>query len=261
MFLGLCIYSRTRNEKLVDILYEHGLSISYDRVLDIHNAIGDFVVERFVQNGVVCPLSMKRGVFTIAAVDNIDHNPTATSSKTSFHGTSISLFQHSPNNGIEQEKLVVPTGEKKKKISRLPESYTDVKPPGFMKQPLPPTNDSIPELPETIKTFLSQQFQWLEKVSLTEEWDSNVKITWSSHHADQLRERRFDVGVSSLLPLLRDQAHDVTTIKHVMDKIKDAVHFLNPTQSPIITADQPLFALATQIKWTWSQEYGKFVIV
>ena len=53
----------------------------------------------------------------------------------------------------------------------------------------------------------------------------------------------------------------MATIKHVMDKIKDAVHFLNPTQSPVITADQPLFALATQIKWTWSQEYGKFVIV
>ena len=53
----------------------------------------------------------------------------------------------------------------------------------------------------------------------------------------------------------------MATIKHVMDKIKDAVHFLNPTQSPVITADQPLFALATQIKWTWSQGYGKFVIV
>ena len=63
------------------------------------------------------------------------------------------------------------------------------------------------------------------------------------------------------MPVLRDQAHDVATIKHVMDKIKDAVHFLNPTQSPVITVDQPLFALATQIKWTWSQEYGKFVIV
>ena len=116
-----------------------------------------------------------------------------------------------------------------------------------MKHPPPPTNDSIPELPETIKTFLSQQFQWLEKVSLTEEWDS--KITWSSHHADQLRERRFDVGVSSLLSLLRDQAHDVATIKHVMDI------------SPVITADQPLFALAIQIKCIWPQEYGKFVIV
>ena len=50
------------------------------------------------------------------------------------------------------------------------------------------------------------------------------------HHADQLREQRFDVGVSSLLSLLRDQAHDVATIKHVMDI------------SPVITADQPLFA-------------------
>ena len=70
---------------------------------------------------------------------------------------------------------------------------------------------------------MSPQFEWLEKVSLTEEWNDTVKITWSSHYAHQLRDQNFEVGVSSLLPLLRDQAHDVATIKHVMDKVRDAL--------------------------------------
>ena len=46
-----------------------------------------------------------------------------------------------------------------------------------------------------------------------------------------------------------------------MDKVKDIVSYLNPTQTPVITADQPLFALAKQIQWNWPNEYGNFVIV
>ena len=37
---------------------------------------------------------MRRGLFTIAAVDNIDHNPSSATAKASFHGTGISLMQH-----------------------------------------------------------------------------------------------------------------------------------------------------------------------
>jgi len=48
-----------------------------------------------------------------------------------------------------------------------------------------------------------------------------------------------------------------------MDKIKDTVAFLNPGQVPIITADQPIYAIAKQIQWHWPQHYGedKFVIM
>jgi len=33
-------------------------------------------------------------MFTTSAIDNIDHNPTATTAKMVFHGTSMSLFQN-----------------------------------------------------------------------------------------------------------------------------------------------------------------------
>ena len=33
----------------------------------------------------------------MAAVDNIDHNPSAATSKDSFHDTGISLMQHPPH--------------------------------------------------------------------------------------------------------------------------------------------------------------------
>ena len=42
----------------------------------------------------MCPSKLREGLFTTAAVDNIDHNPSSTTSSDSFHGTAISLVQH-----------------------------------------------------------------------------------------------------------------------------------------------------------------------
>lgn len=260
VYLGLSVFSKYRKEALVDLLFENGLSISYDRVLDISNAVGESVINTYERNGTVCPLNLKKGTFITAAVDNIDHNPSAATAKSSFHGTSISLFQHSSSKGTSQENVIM-VKEKVKKISPLPEHYTNVKPASsFILQP-PPLEQFIPDLPSSIQPFLQNQFVWLNKVCLTQEYDHSVKVTWSSHHALLAKDKQFEIGISSLMPMLRDQAHDVATIKHSLEKIKEAVGFLNPTQSPVVTADQPLFALAKQIQWTWPHEFGNFVFI
>ncbi len=56
--------------------------------------MGSNFCEQFSREQVVCPPMLHGNVFTTAAVDNIDHNPSSTTSKESFHGTGISLFQH-----------------------------------------------------------------------------------------------------------------------------------------------------------------------
>lgn len=38
-------------------------------------------------------------MFTVVAVDNIDHIPSSTTAKGSFHGTAISLMQHAKSVG------------------------------------------------------------------------------------------------------------------------------------------------------------------
>ena len=80
-----------------------------------------------------------------------------------------------------------------------------------------------------------------------EDIDNTVSITWSAHHASQKRGNDFQVAIASLLPLLRNEAHSVATIKHVMDKIKDTVTLLNPGQTPVLAADQPIYSLIKQI--------------
>lgn len=74
-------------------------------------------------------------------------------------------------------------------------------------------------------------------VYLTEDVANAVYITWSAHHATQKRSKPFEVRISALMPLMRDQAHSVATIKHALKKICDTVAFLNPGQTPVVVAE------------------------
>ena len=71
------------------------------------------------------------------------------------------------------------------------------------------------------------------------------------------------MSITSLLPLLRDEALSVAMVRHSMDRVKDAISHLNPNQVPVITADQPIYALAKQVQWHWPDRYGedRFVVM
>ena len=46
-------------------------------------------------------------------------------------------------------------------------------------------------------------------------------------------------------------------IRHAVDVVSQVVHFLNPGQVPILACDQPLYAIAKKIQWTWPLTYGE----
>ena len=48
-------YNITQAKNLEEMLHDHGLSIAYDRVLDISAQLGDAVLNRYLEQGVVCP--------------------------------------------------------------------------------------------------------------------------------------------------------------------------------------------------------------
>ena len=192
-------------------------------------------------------------------MDNIDHNPSATTATTSFHGTSISMFQHPTKQNKEEERHQLKfEPEKVKSVPELPDSFTNIPPAWFKtKNPLPPNTAAPVQTTYVFGPQLALAYQWLEKVSVTEEIDGAINLTWSAHHASCNRSPEFEVSITSLLPLLMAQVHSVATIKHVIQKVRDAVAFLNPGQVPVITADQPIFALAKQVQWQWPDRYGE----
>ena len=70
-----------------------GTSISYDSALELEEWTGTAVCEQFEEDGVVAPACLRKGLFTVGVLDNLDHNPSSTTSVDSFHGNCISLIQ------------------------------------------------------------------------------------------------------------------------------------------------------------------------
>ena len=138
VYLGVFLHNKTRKRELVDTLFELGLSVSYDRVLEISTNVGTKICNYYDRLKIVCPPQLKRGVFTTFAVDNINHQTSATTAKSSFNGTGISVFQHGiseqsqPAMQIEESlDCTITTSSSRssrKCLPKLPLSYTQVPP-------------------------------------------------------------------------------------------------------------------------------------
>ena len=92
-------------------LYQLGLSVSYRRIMELEESLASSISERFVADGCVVPASLRKGLFTIGALDNLDHNPSSTTAASSFHGTGISLFQlpTAGNHGEPRDPIRLPS--------------------------------------------------------------------------------------------------------------------------------------------------------
>ena len=75
------------------------------------------------------PPSLKPGYFTTAAVDNIDHEPSSSTATKSFHGSSITIFQHcNANENIEVENFFIEQNNADLSSLYLPEEYASILP-------------------------------------------------------------------------------------------------------------------------------------
>jgi len=67
------------------------LSVSYDRVLEVESQLTTAVCKYYV--GVFVLANLQKGLYTVGALDNLDHNPSSITAKGSFHRTGIGLFK------------------------------------------------------------------------------------------------------------------------------------------------------------------------
>ena len=206
MYLGLSAHAKTRSRKLVDNLYDLGLSVSYDRVMSISTNLGNGVCRRFEEEQVVCPTNLRKGLFTTAAIDNIDHNPSSTTASDSFHGTGISLFQHVSTNcpgidlqivAIEQSLPTITT----KKISQLPDSYANVPPASFCHKdsPIPEMQCKMQGDGSTYVCAVIEEFLWLETVRAAIDRQQNLEdgqcILWAGYHSNAEKEQELPINL------------------------------------------------------------------
>ncbi|VDH98295.1 Hypothetical predicted protein [Mytilus galloprovincialis] len=95
-------------------------------------------------------------VFTTAAVDNIDPNPSSTTSRSSFHGTGISIFQHpmKDNISVRRDELILLTHKTKSKkvVPELPAAFMNMKTAYLKTKPEPLI------LPDDINNILNHDY-------------------------------------------------------------------------------------------------------
>ena len=131
-------------------------------------------------------------LFTTSAVDNIDHNPSATTATGSLHGTAISLFQHPTRENHGQERAVVqppPDQPTSLSIAPLPKQYAEVLPVQRWK-----TDPSFPST--TVKADdinhltidLLDDDRWLKHVKDVidnngQDYIQQIFISWAAFHA------------------------------------------------------------------------------
>ena len=80
-----------------------------------------------------------------------------------------------------------------------------------------------------------------------DELESTDAISWAAYHASLQPEPEFMPSITALLPLFTEESKSVAMMRHSLDIVKRAVEHLNPSQKPVVTFDQPLFALAKQL--------------
>ena len=231
--------------------------------------MGNNVCARYEDEGVVCPPKLKKRVFTTAAVDNIDHNPSSATAQGAFHGTGISLFQHHAANatGEESDAVIIGDNGNTKRLAQLPDSYTTVRPVILPKTepPVPPLQGPFVTSFVEMPSALAREFKWLDGVRdrLNQEISKDIlDMSWAAYHASRLSaDRSVQLDVSSLMPLFHEEEYSAAMICHAIDVVTQAVCFLNPGQIPVIACDQPLFALVKKIQWNWPSTYGEKFLV
>ena len=87
--------------------------------------------------------------------------------------------------------------------------------------------------------------------------------SWAAFFASQEPNTSICPSIRTMLPLFTEDSKSVAMIMHAVRLIKQSINFLNPSQIPVVALDQPLYAIAKNVQWTWRNEFGEdhFVVV
>ena len=266
VYVGLSLHKETRSKLLVDEMAKLGLSSSYRRIVQIQNSLALSICNQYERDGVVCPSPLRYGIYTVGAMDNIDHNPSSTTSQGSFHGTAVSIMQQPSvlNSGIIREppEFVKPTNISNE-IS-LPETYSLV-PSIYFKQGTTeiPKANMLSELTNGIIEAKGEEILWLKKASdlLDRDIVKTESLSWAAFHASNQNDEVIIPAITTLLPMFVEKADSPAMVKHAMTIVQNVTGHLNPGQIPVVACDCPIFAMSKYIQWAFPNTHGEDKII
>ena len=104
-YVGLKIFYTPQSCELIGDLYHVGLSVSYDRVLELTKIFYENFHQLYIIHNCFFPRILRKGAFSVMFKGNNDVNAKANFNKSSYHGTRLSMIQFRATNGESQEIL------------------------------------------------------------------------------------------------------------------------------------------------------------
>ena len=133
---------------------------------------------------------------------------------------------------------------------QLPDSYANV----------PPLNNVNTKPPIPLKTITSPFYDLGEQLHREQRWVQQSQLmlkdlepgdmmSWSGYNSKITAVQPMKPSVTCMLPIFEEKANIYLMMAPGLKVICEAVEKLNPGQVPVITADQPLYALLKILQW------------
>ena len=161
--------------------------------------------------------------------------------------------------------VIDPTDDKTE--SRLVEKYAVVPqmealgkndvfcPKGISADVITPNTDRIPgaTLRDTVwYEYVSKQLSCTKQES-SENSLQGLPLMWSAYNSALLNNNSIKPTAEiSICPLFSEKSSSPSMVKHAMDITTDTTTFLNPGQTPVLGADQPLYEITKTLQWSHS---------
>ena len=260
LYIGLKLYANSRQKDAIAIFYALGVSVSYDRIMDVRRDFVKAVSMRWGVDGVVIPTNSVRGVFVTSAVDNFDESgryefhagpwPSPVirlKTKWEIHHLWITMSQKEPQLNYLWIVNLYPTLMNMLMIS--PSGIGTIQP--FFPDYINGVNDEA-WLKHVYKVLVEKQGEL-----------QNIPVTYSeffSHcqGSDNVRPRA-TVGVFPVFVLRKSSING--NAKTCNAYVKKATSFVNPGQMPVIVGDCPLFAIQKKCQWKYPHQVRKSEMV
>ena len=259
LYIGLKLHANSRQKEAIAIFHALGVSVSYDRIMDVRRDFAKAVSMRWAADGVVIPTNAMRGVFVTSAVDNLDE-----SGRYEFHGTAMTLTSHPTQDNMGEDPPPLDYNVPEGTSVELPADFEFVP---YLDEcagdiTLSPSGIGTiqPSFPDDYINGVNDE-AWLKHVHkvLVEKQGGlqDIPVTYSgffSHCQGSNNVRpRATVGV---FPVFYEKAASMAMQKHAMLMSKKATSFVNPGQIPVIVGDCPLYAIQKKCQWRYPQEVG-----
>ena len=264
LYVGLKLHVNDRQKGNISIFHGLGMSVSYDRVMEVRKNFAKAVSKRWAEDGVVVPTNIKRGVFVTSAVDNLDE-----SGRCEFHGTAMTLTSHPTTDNMGEDPPPLRLDLLDKSPVQLPYDYANVP---YVDEyagdiHLSPSEKELPRptFDENLQRGAPDE-AWLKHVydvSVDRDGELQEKpVTYSgffSHLQSAANVRpRATVG---MFPIFYEKASSMAMQKHSMLVTMKATEFVNPGQVPVIVGDLPIYIQQKKCQWKYPDEVGETKMV